>query len=198
MKCLEVQCAIHCATEPRPNGRVGGAYVRWTIVVGNKKYRLEISSTNDSIVRRRWGTAGSWTQDLLFTRQALWPTKPQRLHHKVFCLYLDSKTRRTRSSALPSTGLRQVRNCDCGPPLFAIDCARVGMCVQNFMKMWKMGGRGISAPPRECACTVLLPACLGCPRSFVHRNAILLLGKSQPAVPGWARTTILSVNSRAR
>lgn len=24
------------------------------------------------------GTAGIWTQDLLFTRQALWPTKPQR------------------------------------------------------------------------------------------------------------------------
>ena len=26
------------------------------------------------------GTAGIWTQDLLFTRQALWPTKPHRLY----------------------------------------------------------------------------------------------------------------------
>ena len=25
------------------------------------------------------GTTGSWTQDLLFTRQVLWPAKPQRL-----------------------------------------------------------------------------------------------------------------------
>ena len=39
-------------------------------------------------MKKEGGTAGIWTQDLLFTRQALWPTKPQR--QWCLCFELDS------------------------------------------------------------------------------------------------------------
>ena len=36
------------------------------------------------------GTAGIWTQDLVFTRQALWPAKPQRLNTALLFAYENS------------------------------------------------------------------------------------------------------------
>ena len=38
--------------------------------------------------------------------------------------------------------------------------------------MWKVGGLGASAAPRECACTVSLPSCQPSLRFGVHKNRI--------------------------
>lgn len=60
------------------------------------------------------GTAGIWTQDLLFTRQMLWPAKPQRLLSEVFsplCPYsysymceTDPETNSHRCDSAPGGG----------------------------------------------------------------------------------------------
>ena len=47
-----------------------------------------ITSTPDDAVAKSVGTAGSWTQGLLFTRQALSPAKPQYPFYCCLCLML--------------------------------------------------------------------------------------------------------------
>ena len=45
----------------------------------------------DKVLAPLKGPAGIWTQDLLFTRQALWPTKPQSHDTPKNCHYLKKQ-----------------------------------------------------------------------------------------------------------
>ncbi len=95
---LEVQCAIHCATEPHKKifflvpvhrrevacsvgrkDKVLGSLHNWNAV--RKAEALPGPPVQERTCREKHrlrGIAGIRTQDLLFTRQALWPAMPRR------------------------------------------------------------------------------------------------------------------------